>query len=154
MSGGYPLIDSMNKGRIRGLIKAISTMIRITDKHTHYPRHGNLETGANGSIAGPNRQDLIKYRHMLRTVTAEEKLKQMGYSLEEINATKPTQSFDKEWDNNLICPESFVSFIYNTLPGKKEASYLAETQSRDLSSPQTTRKSTEKSKKFRNHPSH
>ena len=109
-------------------------MIRITDKNTLIiPGHGNLETGNNGSIEGPNRQDLIKYRHMLRTVTAEvEKLKQMGYSLEEINATKPTQSFDKEWDNNLICPESFVSFIYNTLPGKKEARTPCKAASREI----------------------
>ena len=57
---------------------------------------------------------------MLRTVTAEVQiLKELGYSLQEINAKKPTKEFDQEWGNNLICPENFVSFIYNSLPGKK-----------------------------------
>ena len=50
---------------------------------------------------------------MLITVTAKvEKLKQLGQRLQEIIAKKPTQEFDREWDNNLICPENFISFAY------------------------------------------
>ena len=43
--------------------------------------------------------DLIQYRHMLITVTEEvERLKQIGYSLQEINAKDPTQEFNRKWD--------------------------------------------------------
>jgi glyoxylase-like metal-dependent hydrolase (beta-lactamase superfamily II) len=120
MTKGYPLID-LRGGTIRGLIKAITVMIQIAGDNTLIiPGHGNLTKKANGNIVGPNKEDLIQYRHMLLTVTEEvEKLKQLGKSLQEINAKKPTQEFDQEWDNNLICPENFISFIYNSLPGKK-----------------------------------
>mgnify|MGYP001187146501 CR=1 FL=1 len=63
----------------------------------------------------------MQYRQMLITVTEEvKKLKQIGYSLQEINAKNPTQEFDQKWDKNLICPANFVSFIYNSLPGRKD----------------------------------
>ena len=146
MTGGYPLID-LRSGTIRGLIKAITTMIRLAGDDTLIiPGHGNLEKKADGTIEGPNRKDLIQYRHMLRTVTAEvEKLKQLGYSLKEINAQKPTKKFDQEWDNNLICPENFVSFIYNSLPGKKDAiTPCSDGQRVDFSPPRQQKKSSKK----------
>ena len=120
MTESYPLID-LRSGTIRGLIEAVTAMIQITGNDTLIiPGHGNLKRKANGNIEGPKREDLIQYRHMLRTVTAEvERLKKLGHSLQEINAKKPTKEFDQEWGNNLICPENFVSFIYNSLPGKK-----------------------------------
>ena len=120
MTEGYPLID-LKSGSIRGLIKAVTSMIEIAGDNTLIiPGHGNLRKKGNGSIEGPKREDLIKYRNMLITVTAKvEKRKQLGQRLQEIIAKKPTQEFDREWDNNLICPENFVSFIYNSLPGNK-----------------------------------
>ena len=121
MTEGYPLID-LKSGSIRGLIKAVTSMIEIAGDNTLIiPGHGNLRKKGNGSIDGPKREDLIKYRNMLITVTAKvEKLKQLGQRLQQIIAKKPTQEFDREWDNNLICPENFVSFIYNSLPGNKD----------------------------------
>ena len=121
MTEGYPLID-LRSGSIRGLIKAVTSMIEIAGDNTLIiPGHGNLRRKVNGSIEGPKREDLIKYRNMLITVTAKvEKLKQLGQRLQEIIATKPTQEFDREWNNNLICSENFVSFIYNSLPGNKD----------------------------------
>ena len=120
MTEGYPLID-LRSGTIRGLIEAVTAMIQIAGNDTLIiPGHGNLTRKANGNIEGPKREDLIRYLHMLRTVTAEVQiLKELGYSLQEISAKKPTKEFDQEWGNNLICPENFVSFIYNSLPGKK-----------------------------------
>ena len=120
MTEGYPLID-LKSGSIRGLIKAVTSMIEIAGDNTLIiPGHGNLRKKGNGRIEGPKREDLIKYRNMLITVTAKvEKFKQLGQRLQEIIAKKPTQEFDREWDNNLICPENFVSFIYNSLPGNK-----------------------------------
>lgn len=120
MTEGYPLID-LKSGSIRGLIKAVTSMIEIAGDNTLIiPGHGNLRKKGNGSIEGPKREDLIKYRNMLITVTAKvEKFKQLGQGLQEIIAKKPTQEFDREWDKNLICPENFVSFIYNSLPGNK-----------------------------------
>ena len=96
-------------------------MIEIAGDNTLIiPGHGNLRKKGNWSIECPKREDLIKYRNMLITVTAKvEKRKQLGQRLQEIIAKKPTQEFDREWDNNLICPENFVSFIYNSLPGNK-----------------------------------
>lgn len=121
MTEGYPLID-LRSGSIGGLIEAVTLMIKIAGDNTLIiPGHGNLKKRTDGSIEGPKRVDLIQYRHMLITVTEEvEKLKQIGYSLQEINAKKPTQEFDQRWDQNLICPENFVSFIYNSLPGTKD----------------------------------
>ena len=120
MTESYPLID-LRSGTIRGLIEAVTAMIQIAGNDTLIiPGHGNLKRKANENIEGPKREDLIQYRHMLRTVTAEvEIFKKLGHSLQEINAKKPTKEFDQEWGNNLICPENFVSFIYNSLPGKK-----------------------------------
>lgn len=146
MTGGYPLID-LRSGTIRGLIKAITTMIRLAGDDTLIiPGHGNLEKKADGTIEGPNREDLIQYRHMLRTVTAEvEKLKQLGYSLQEINTQKPTQNFDREWDKNLICPENFVSFIYNSLPGKKDTiTPCSDSHRVDFSPPRQQKKASKK----------
>lgn len=121
MTEGYPLID-LRSGSIRGLIKAVTLMIEIAGDNTLIiPGHGNLKKRTDGSIEGPKREGLIQYRQMLITVTKEvEKLKQIGYSLQEINAKNPTQEFDQKWDKNLICPENFVSFIYNSLPGNKD----------------------------------
>ena len=118
MTEGYPLID-LRSGSIQGLIKAVTSMIDIVEDNTLIiPGHGNLKKRTDGSIVGPKREDLMQYRQMLITVTEEvERLKQIGYSLQEINAIKPTQEFDKKWNQNLICPENFVSFIYNSLPG-------------------------------------
>ena len=130
MTKGYPLID-LRSGTVRGLIKAVTAMIQIAGDNTLViPGHGNLTNKINGNIEGPNKEDLIQYHHMLLTVTEEvEKLKQSGHSLQEINAKKPTQEFDQEWDNNLICPENFISFIYNSLPGKKDG--IAPCSNRD-----------------------
>ena len=145
MTEGYPLID-LRSGTIRGLIKAVTTMIRLAGDDTLIiPGHGNLAKETDGNIKGPTREDLIQYRYMLRTVTAEvEKLKKLGHSLKDINSQKPTQDFDEQWDNNLICPENFVSFIYNSLPGKKDAiTPCAESKRVDFSPPKQL-KSTEK----------
>ena len=121
MTEGYPLID-LRSGSIRGLIKAVTAMIQIVGDNTLIiPGHGNLRKKADGSIEGPKREDLIQYLNMLITVTTKvEKLKQLGQSLQEIIAKKPTHEFDREWDKNLICPENFVSFIFNSLPGNKD----------------------------------
>ena len=100
----------------------MSSMIKIAGDNTLIiPGHGNLKKRTDGSIEGPKREDLMQYLQMLITVTEKvKKLKKIGYSLQEINTKNPTQEFDKRWDNNLICPENFVSFIYNSLPGNKD----------------------------------
>ena len=121
MTEGYPLID-LRTGSIWGLINAVTSMINLTGDNTLIiPGHGNLRTKENGSIDGPRRKDLIQYRDMLIAVTTEvERLKQLGLSLEDIIHIRPTQEYDGVWDNNLICPENFVSFIYNSLAGNQE----------------------------------
>ena len=121
MTEGYPSIDPRS-GSILGLIKAVTSMIKIAGDNTLIiPGHGNLKKRTDGSIEGPKREDLIQYRQMLIIVTEKvEKLKKLGYSLQEINAKNPTQEFDQKWDKNLICPANFVSFIYNSLPGRKD----------------------------------
>ena len=64
---------------------------------------------------------MIQYSQMLTTITEEvEKLNQIAYILQEINAQNPTQEFDQKWDNYLICPANFVSYNYNSSLGRKD----------------------------------
>ena len=108
MGDDYPLIDINAGASINMLIKAISKLINLSDNETIIiPGHGNLM----------NRFDLLDYRQMLRSITADiERMKAKGFTLEEVVDKKPTKDYDAKWGSGkLVNGERFTGFIYNTL---------------------------------------
>ena len=108
MGDDYPLIDINAGASINMLIKAISKLINLSDNETLIiPGHGNLM----------NRFDLLDYREMLRSITADiESMKAKGFTLEEVVNEKPTKDYDGKWGSGkLVNGERFTGFIYNTL---------------------------------------
>jgi cyclase len=106
-NGFYPLIDASTGGSINGMIAAAAQGIKMADAETKIvPGHGPL-----GDQAG-----LTKYHDML--VTARDRVKtqkDVGKSLAEVTAAKPTADLDGQWGNGFIKPDLFVNLVYSTL---------------------------------------
>lgn len=106
-NGMYPFIDVGSGGSVDGLIAAVERALALADGETKIiPGHGPLS----------GRQELVAYRDML--VAIRDRIAPMvaaGRSLEEIQAAKPTASFDEHWGGGWIDPAGFVSFVYDSL---------------------------------------
>jgi cyclase len=107
-NGFYPFIDGSSGGTARGLIRAIDTILALTDADTKIiPGHGPLSDAA----------QLREYRRMLQTVVdrvaalvAERK------SADEVVAAKPTAEFDAKWGgSSFMPPERFIQVLYADL---------------------------------------
>ena len=107
-NGTYPLIDDSSTGRIDGMIRASSELVKLSDKETKIvPGHGAL-----GEKTG-----LTEYRDMLVTVRDRvEGLKRGGRSLQEAVQAKPTSDLDAKWGKGAMTPDLFVQQVYKTLP--------------------------------------
>jgi cyclase len=107
VNGAYPFIDVGTGGSITGMIAAADKAIRMTNPQTRIvPGHGPL-----ADLAA-----LVKYRDMLATVGDRvQRLKTAGRTEQEVVAAKPTAELDATWGQGSTKPDSFVSFVYNTL---------------------------------------
>lgn len=103
----YPFIDVEHGGSIKGMIKAVDTLLNLADAQTIIvPGHGVLM----------NKQDLLGYRKVLASVASKvEQLVKQKKTLKEVLAAKPSQAFDKVYGNDLISPDAFVTFAYKSL---------------------------------------
>ena len=106
-NGIYPFIDAGTGGNIDGMIAAAGTALKMVTARTKIvPGHGPLAT----------RGSLEAYRAMLSTmrdrVAAEKKA---GKTLAEVQAAKPSASFDAAWGKGFMAPDDFVALVYNTL---------------------------------------
>lgn len=106
-NGRYPFIDVEHGGTIKGMVAAVDTLLALADEKTIIvPGHGVLM----------NKKDLQAYRNTLATSSSNvAKLKKQGKTLKQTIAAKPTQAFDKVYGNDLIAPNDFVTFIYESL---------------------------------------
>lgn len=103
----YPFIDVEHGGSITGMIKAVDMILDLANAETIIvPGHGVLM----------NKQDLLAYRQVLSAVSLKvEALIKQGKTLQEVLAERPSKAFDKTYGNDLINPEAFVTFVYNSL---------------------------------------
>jgi glyoxylase-like metal-dependent hydrolase (beta-lactamase superfamily II) len=108
-NGGYPFIDLGSGGNALGILEAVEQALELADGETKIiPGHGPLT----------DRAGLVAYRDMLRgSIDKVEALAAEGKSLEEVQAAKPTATFDEAWGGGFIGPDDFVAEIYQSLSG-------------------------------------
>ena len=106
-NGFYPFIDASTGGNIDGMVGGAQAGLKIATAQTKIvPGHGPL-----GS-----RASLEAYTHMLTTIRdAVGTAKKAGKTLAEVQAAKPSGSFDAAWGKGMMPPGDFVALVYNTL---------------------------------------
>ncbi|MFC3713193.1 MBL fold metallo-hydrolase [Sphingoaurantiacus capsulatus] len=105
--GMFPFIDIAAGGRVQGMIAAVERVIALADDGTRIvPAHGAVS----------DRAGLIRYRDMLRDVTAKVQAGvRAGKSFADIRAAKPTAAYRLEGD-----ADAFVGFVYDSLVPPKD----------------------------------
>lgn len=103
-NGFYPFIDTGVGGSIDGMIAAIDKILPLcNDKTLIIPGHGGLS----------NRQELINFQNMLKTVSSRVKAAiSNNMSLEDLIKTKPLADLDDAWGKGFLNSEQFVSIAY------------------------------------------
>ena len=106
-NGSYPFIDAATGGRMNGMIAAAEQALTIADTGTAIvPGHGPLA----------DRAALERYRTMLATIRDRVgSLKAAGKPVVDVQAAKPTASFDADWGQGFMGPDAFVALVYSTL---------------------------------------
>lgn len=106
-NGMYPLIDLSSGGTINGMIRGVDQVLELADDQTRIvPGHGPLG----------NKAALQVYRGMLVNVANRvEKLKALGYTVQQAVAAKPTADLDAAWGKGSIRPDTFVALVYDSL---------------------------------------
>jgi hypothetical protein len=92
---------------MHGMVAAAEQALQTADAATRIvPGHGPLG----------DRAALERYRVMLATVRDRVgALKTAGRSVAEVQAAKPTASFDAAWGGGFLKPDDFVALVYSTL---------------------------------------
>ncbi len=106
----YPFIDLGGGGSVSGMIKAVETILSMSDANTKIiPGHGGL----------CDKTVVEKYHKMLATIYDRiSKLHAEGKTLEQIQAAKPTSEFDNDY-NGFVSPDRFVETICTDLTSQK-----------------------------------
>jgi cyclase len=109
-NGMYPFIDLSSGGSLDGMIGAADRILAVADDKTQIiPGHGPMARKA----------DLQAFRDMLAgtrdRVTA---LVSEGKTLVQVQAAKPTATYDEKWGKGFIKPEPFVAIVYESVGGK------------------------------------
>jgi cyclase len=107
-NGFYPFIDAGTGGRINGMIAGVAEALQMTGAKTKIvPGHGPL--GARASLEA--------YQLMLTTIRDRVQTeKKAGKTLAQVQAAKPSASFDEAWGKGMMPPDAFVALVYETLP--------------------------------------
>jgi glyoxylase-like metal-dependent hydrolase (beta-lactamase superfamily II) len=107
----YPLIDMGANGTVNGYLPVIDAVLaRIDDKTQVVPGHGPIAT----------KRELKAYRDMIQTVRDRVAAQvATGKSLEEIEASKPTREFDRQYATDRVDGISFTAIVYQSLTGKR-----------------------------------
>jgi glyoxylase-like metal-dependent hydrolase (beta-lactamase superfamily II) len=107
-NGWYPFIDADSGGSLAGLMRAIDTMLALSDEGTRI-------IAGHGPVSG--KADLEAYRKMLvDTVTRIRSLRAEGRTVDEIVALAPNAAdYDKTWATSFINPERYIRMICNLL---------------------------------------
>ena len=98
------------------MINNINQVLDQVDAQTKIiPGHGPLG----------DRADLMRYRDMLVLVTKRmKKLISQGKTLDEIIALKPNADLDKDWGNDFLTPDSFLTILHGVILNQHLGSYL------------------------------
>lgn len=112
LNGRYPLIDVSSGGSVKGILEAADRGLALTNAQTRFiPGHGPLAS----------RDDLIKYRDMLRVVAGRvERLVGRGRTLQQVVAAKPSAEYDAAWGAGNIKPDHFITILYTDLSRKRK----------------------------------
>lgn len=104
-NGFYPFIDVTHGGTLKGVIKAVDTVLAMADDKTKIiAGHGPLGTKA----------QLTRYRKMLWTAYDRlRKLKAQGKSAKEAAAAKPLADLEATWGNGLFNGDRWIEIIYS-----------------------------------------
>jgi cyclase len=107
----YPFIDPESGGSVKGILKAIDTILPMIDDNTKLiPGHGGLSS----------KKDVLAYRKMIAAAIAKiEPMVKSGRSLQQVIDAKPLRDFDEEW-GKFRKPEAFVEIVYAGLSPKKK----------------------------------
>jgi glyoxylase-like metal-dependent hydrolase (beta-lactamase superfamily II) len=106
-NGFYPFIDASTGGTIDGVIDAVNLALKTATARTKIvPGHGPLGT----------RPSLMAYGRMLTEVRDRvREAKKAGKSLADVQAAKPSASFDDAWGKGMMGANDFVAIVYNTV---------------------------------------
>jgi glyoxylase-like metal-dependent hydrolase (beta-lactamase superfamily II) len=106
-NGSYPFIDGATGGRMDGMVAAAKQALTGVDAGTKIvPGHGPLG----------DRAALERYATMLATMRDRiGALKAAGKSVAEVQAAKPSASFDAAWGGGFMKPDDFVAIVSSTL---------------------------------------
>ncbi len=109
-NGLYPFIDLSTGGSLDGMIAAADRMLTIVDDKTKViPGHGPLA----------DRAALKDYRDMLAGIRDRVlPLVKAGKTLAQVQAAKPTASYDEKWGKGFLKPDDFVGIVYASLTKK------------------------------------
>lgn len=110
-SVGYPLVDLINGGSLKGLIDGLGATIGRAGPNTKIiPGHGPIT----------NRQNLIAHRDLLLAVRDKvAPLVAQGKTVEEVLAAKPTTEFDAQVPQGDQNVERFIRWLYAELKAGK-----------------------------------
>lgn len=102
---GWPFVDVASGGDIESLLFSLDSAIKLMDDDTKViPGHGAMS----------NRAELIAYRNTIgEAVTRIRALRDTGSSLEQAQAAKPLDSFER--GEGFIDADGFIAAIWNSL---------------------------------------
>lgn len=102
---GWPFVDVSSGGDIEDLLFSIDSAIAMMDDETRViPGHGSMS----------NRAELIAYRNVIgEAVTRIRALKNVGLTLEEAQAKRPLDSFER--GEGFIDADGFISAVWASL---------------------------------------
>lgn len=103
-NGFFPFVDQENGGSVRGMIKAVDTVLaRIDDSYKVIPGHGPLS----------DRKGLAAFGDVLKgTLRAVEAGVKAGKSLDQLKADKVLAQWDS-WGQGFIKTDAWIETIYN-----------------------------------------
>ena len=108
---GYPFADQANGGSIKGMLKAVDLLMKLSDDKTVLvPGHGTFI----------HKQDLLPYRAMIVDLLAKVgELRKSGRSLKDIQAMNITQKYDATTlGDTQDSKDRFVTELYNEAVGE------------------------------------
>jgi glyoxylase-like metal-dependent hydrolase (beta-lactamase superfamily II) len=108
---GYPFADQANGGSIKGMLKAVDLLEKLSDDNTVLvPGHGTLV----------HRKDLLPYRAMLVDLIAKTgELRKSGKTLKDVLAMNITQKYDTSTlGDTQDSKDRFVTELYNEAVGE------------------------------------
>lgn len=117
----YPVIDPKLGGSIDGELSALNNAIEMAtaDFHMGPQEGGTMIIPGHGRLC--DQADLIEYNIILTTIRNRIMYyKNLGKTLQQVLALKPTWDFDQRWDGDdgSWTPQQFVQAVYETLPAR------------------------------------